>query len=68
MSHASAIVDAVLVCSDERCGVLYQARGPLEELEAWACDCGCSLVIVGGPYHAEETSEGSGVEVVLVEN
>lgn len=66
MRPASEIVDAVLICSDEGCGDLYEARGPLEELEAWACDCGCSLVIVGGPYHAEQASEAPGVEVVLV--
>ena len=66
MVESSAVVDAVLICSDEGCGVLYEARGPLEELEAWACDCGCSLVIVGGPYDVREPGERSQAELTLV--
>ena len=37
---------AVLICSDEDCAELFEAYGALEELEALACDCGCSLEIL----------------------
>ena len=37
---------AVLICSDEDCAELFEAYGTLEELEALACDCGCSLEIL----------------------
>jgi hypothetical protein len=37
---------ALLVCSDEGCAELFEAYGTLEELEALACDCGCSLEIL----------------------
>jgi len=36
----------LLVCSDEGCAELFEAYGTLEELEALACDCGCSLEIL----------------------
>ncbi len=37
---------AVLVCSDEECTEIFEAYGPLEELEALACDCGCALQVI----------------------
>jgi hypothetical protein len=37
---------ALLICSDEGCAELFEAYGTLEELEALACDCGCSLEIL----------------------
>jgi hypothetical protein len=37
---------ALLICSDEDCAELFEAYGTLEELEALACDCGCSLEIL----------------------
>jgi hypothetical protein len=37
---------ALLICSDEGCAELFEAYGSLEELEALACDCGCSLEIL----------------------
>jgi len=36
----------LLICSDEGCAELFEAYGTLEELEALACDCGCSLEIL----------------------
>jgi hypothetical protein len=36
----------MLTCHDSRCHAVYEAYGPLEELEALACDCGCALQIV----------------------
>ena len=56
---------AVLICSEEGCAATYEAYGPLEELEAWACDCGCSLAIVRGPYEVDRPDAGRDVEVVL---
>ena len=33
----------LLICSDEECTETTEAWGTLEELEALACDCGCSM-------------------------
>jgi hypothetical protein len=41
--------EALLVCSDGRCGVVFEARGPLEELDILACGCGAGLQILGWP-------------------
>ena len=62
----SAVVHAVLLCSDERCAAIYEAYGPLEEIEAWACDCGCSLAILRGPYEVERPAGDQAGDVVLV--
>ena len=37
---------ALLICSDEGCAELFEAYGSLAELEALACDCGCTLEIL----------------------
>ena len=37
---------ALLICSDEDCAELFDAYGTIEELEALACDCGCSLHVL----------------------
>jgi hypothetical protein len=37
---------ALLICSDEECAELFEAYGSLDELEALACECGCSLHIL----------------------
>jgi hypothetical protein len=37
---------ALLICSDGDCAELFEAHGTLEELQALACDCGCSLEIL----------------------
>ena len=34
------------MCSDEGCAELFEAYGSLAELEALACDCGCTLEIL----------------------
>ena len=39
-------VHARLVCSEEECTDTFEAYGPLDELEALACDCGCALQVV----------------------
>jgi hypothetical protein len=37
---------AMLICSDGDCAEAFEAWGSLEELEALACDCGCTLEIL----------------------
>jgi hypothetical protein len=37
---------ALLVCSDAECAAEIETWGSLEELEAQACDCGCTLELV----------------------
>ena len=66
MMDPTALVHAVLVCSDEDCEATYEAFGPLEEIEAWMCDCDCSLTIVGGPYDAEASDGPPRVDLVAV--
>jgi hypothetical protein len=55
-------VRALLICSDDDCTAVYEAHGPLEEVEALACSCGCGLAIVGWPEPADETE----LEVTLI--
>jgi hypothetical protein len=40
-----------MVCSDRVCAVAYEACGPLEEVEALGCDCGCGLQLLAWPEH-----------------
>ena len=35
-----------LICSDTACEYVVESAGELEELEAVACDCGCTLQVV----------------------
>ena len=37
---------ALVVCSEENCAEVFEAWGTLEELQALACDCGCTLEIL----------------------
>ena len=37
---------ALLICSEPECTETFEAYGTLEELEALACDCGCSLHVL----------------------
>ncbi|MEA2429429.1 MAG: hypothetical protein QOF37_3057 [Thermoleophilaceae bacterium] len=45
---------ARLICSDDDCAEAFDAWGPLEELEALACDCGCALQILALSEAGEE--------------
>ena len=58
-------VHARLVCSEEECTETFEAYGPLDELQALACDCGCALEIVGWPDTLEDDG-GDGAALVLV--
>ena len=43
----SVVFHALLICSDEACAEEVEAYGMrLEELEAIACECGCSLQLL----------------------
>jgi hypothetical protein len=37
---------ARLICSDGDCDETFEAWGTLEELQALACDCGCTLEVL----------------------
>jgi len=52
---------ALLICSDGDCAELFEAYGSLEELEALACDCGCSLEILA--LEEAEGEEQSGFDL-----
>ncbi len=47
------MVRARLLCSGEDCAGIFEALGPLEEVEALACECGCSLEVLAWPEPAE---------------
>jgi hypothetical protein len=40
------VFHALVICSDGDCAETFEAWGTLEELQALACDCGCSLEIL----------------------
>jgi dihydroorotase len=42
----AGVFRALLLCSDGDCAEVFEAYGSLEELEALACDCGCSLELL----------------------
>jgi hypothetical protein len=53
------MVRAVLICSDDDCTAVFEAYGPIEEIETLACDCGCALAVLAWP---ELVSENGRVE------
>jgi hypothetical protein len=40
------MVHVRLVCSDPDCAQVFEAFGPMEEVEALACKCGCALHVI----------------------
>ena len=56
------MVHVLLACHDSGCTSVYEAYGPLEELEALACDCGCALQIVR--YLGEPRDDPGSVELI----
>ena len=48
------VFHALLICSDDACAEEVEAYGSLEELEALACDCGCSLELLEISDHVAE--------------
>jgi hypothetical protein len=57
------VVKARLFCTDARCAGMYEAVGPLEELEALTCYCGAGLEIIGWPDHADHP-DADGFEIL----
>jgi hypothetical protein len=56
------VVHVLLACHDSRCTAVYEAYGPLEGLEALACECGCALQIVR--WLGEVREPPAGVELI----
>jgi hypothetical protein len=52
------MVRARLFCSDAACEAVFEAIGPLEELEALACSCGGGLEVTGFPDESEYPPRG----------
>jgi hypothetical protein len=57
---------ALLVCSDGACAAVFEARGPLEELDALACGCGAGLQVLGWPEPSDEPEQSLVVVAVGV--
>lgn len=47
-----------MFCSDPACDAVYEAIGPIEELEALACSCGGGLEVTGFPSESEHPPNG----------
>jgi hypothetical protein len=57
----TVLFHALLVCSDDGCEAAdVEVIGPLEEIEAMACDCGLGLHLLGWPEQVTEIRAGSG--------
>jgi hypothetical protein len=41
------MVHVRLVCSDPDCAEVFEAFGPLEEVETLVCKCRCPLQVIG---------------------
>jgi hypothetical protein len=53
------MVRARLFCSDPACDAVFEAIGPIEELEALACSCGGGLEVIGFPDESEGPANGA---------
>jgi hypothetical protein len=53
------VVKARLFCSNPRCAVVFEAIGPIGELEALACPCGGGLEVIGFPGDADAPAHGA---------
>jgi hypothetical protein len=62
-----AHVKVLLVCSADGCAELFEAYGPLEEVEALACDCGYGLQPLAWPAELERGERRDGLELVPLE-
>jgi hypothetical protein len=52
------MVRARLFCSDPACDAVFEAIGPIDELEALACSCGGGLEVIGFPDESERPANG----------
>ena len=57
------MVHAVLICSDGPREAVYEAVGTIEELVTLACDCGCSLEVVGWPDEAGDSERDAELDL-----
>jgi hypothetical protein len=60
--HADVVVHAFLFCSDAGCAAVFEAYGPLGDVLALACECGCGLELASP---ADPLDDSSGPLVVL---
>jgi hypothetical protein len=60
------VVRALLICSDDACTALYEAYGPLEDVETLACSCGCGLAVVGWPQQLSQNGGAPELELTLL--
>ncbi len=60
------MVRAILVCSHGECTEVFEAYGPVEEIEALACDCGCALQIISISEADPEQARDHGLELIPV--
>ena len=55
----------LLICSDEDCADTTEAWGTLDELEAMACSCGCTLQLWQVSEAGEQPEHTAEPEIVL---
>jgi hypothetical protein len=60
------VVRALLICSDDACTALYEAYGPLEDVETLACSCGCGLAVLGWPEQLSQNGHAPELELTLL--
>jgi len=53
---------ALLICGDGDCAETFEAYGPIGELEALACECGCALEVLE-ISEAEDSGRERGFEL-----
>lgn len=56
------MVHVRLICCNDACAQEFEAFGPLEEIEALACDCGCTLEVIR--WLAEEPGDEPSVTLL----
>lgn len=56
------MVHVRLICCDDACAEEFEAFGRLEEVEALACECGCTLEIVG--WLTDSADDEPGVSLI----
>lgn len=56
------MVHVRLICCDDDCAEEFEAFGPFEEIEALACDCGCTLEVIR--WLAEDPGDEPGVTLL----
>jgi hypothetical protein len=61
-----AMFRVTAICPDAECAEEFGAVGDLDQLEALACDCGCTLRIERIDLTDEAPADGAAFELVAV--